>query len=216
MKRILLPILCCCLLIGAALAQRLPETAAPESYKLTFTPDFDKNNFAGEEVLTIKVLKPTSEIVLNALQIDFQDVTITSGNDSQKAKVTVDEKNEIATLAFNQPIQPGPATIKVRYAGILNNELRGFYLGKDEQGRKYAATQFEATDARRAFPSFDEPAYKATFEITVVADKGLTVISNSKAVSDTPSADGAKHTVSFATTPKMSCYLAAIVVGNFE
>jgi aminopeptidase N len=93
--------------------------------------------------------------------------------------------------------------------------MRGFYLGKDDQGRKYAATQFEATDARRAFPSFDEPDYKATFDITAVADKGLVAISNQKIVSDTPSPSD-RHTVRFATTAKMSPYLAALVVGNFE
>ena len=104
----------------------------PESYKLTFTPDFDKNNFSGEEVLAIKVLKPTSQIVLNALQIDFREATITRGKDTQTAKVALDEKNETATLTVDEPIQAGPAIIRVRYTGILNNELRGFYLGKDE------------------------------------------------------------------------------------
>ncbi len=216
MKRVLVQVMCAILLIGAAAAQRLPETAVPENYKLAFAPDFTKDNFAGEETLSIRVLKPTSEIVLNAAQIDFQEVTVTSGGSSQKAKVTLDDKKEMATLAFDKTIQPGPATIRVRFTGILNNELRGFYLGKDDQGRKYAATQFEATDARRAFPSFDEPNYKATFDITVTADKDMTVISNSKAISDTPSADRSKHTVRFATTPKMSSYLAAMVVGNFE
>src|SRR6202162_4086747 len=93
--------------------------------------------------------------------------------------------------------------------------MRGLYIGKDDQGRKYAASQFESTDARRAFPSFDEPNYKATFDITAVADKGLLAISNQKVASDT-SGPGDKHTVRFATTAKMSSYLAALVVGNFE
>ncbi len=215
MKRILLH-LCIPVLISMAAAQRLPETAIPDNYKLTFTPDFSHDNFAGEETISVRVLKPTSEIVLNAVQIEFQDVTITSGGSVQKATVKLEEKNETATLTVDKAIPAGAATIQVRYAGILNKELRGFYLGKDEQGRKYAATQFEATDARRAFPSFDEPAYKATFDITVVADKDMTVVSNSKVVADTASADGAKHTVRFATTPKMSSYLAAIVMGDFE
>ena len=197
-------------------AQRLPELAVPDNYKLTFAPDFTKNNFAGDETIQVRVLKPTSEIVLNAVEIDFEAATITSGSTTQKAKVTVDKEKEMATLTVGNTIQPGPASIQIRYTGILNNELRGFYLGKDNDGRKYAATQLEATDARRAFPSFDEPAYKATFDVVVTADQGMTVISNTKVVSDTPGPGDGKHTVRFATTPKMSSYLIAMVVGNFE
>ena len=74
-------------------------------------------------------------------------------------------------LSVGKEIQPGPAAMHIKYTGILNDEMRGLYLGKDDKARKYAATQFEATDARRAFPSFDEPDYKATFDITAVADK---------------------------------------------
>jgi aminopeptidase N len=197
-------------------AQRLPELAVPDNYKLTFAPDFTKNNFIGDEIIQVRVLKPTSEIVLNAAEIDFEAVTITGGSTTQKANVKVDKEKEMATLTVGSAIQPGPATIQIRYTGILNNELRGFYLGKDNDGRKYAATQLEATDARRAFPSFDEPAYKATFDVVVTADRGMTVISNTKVVSDTPGPEDGKHTVRFASTPKMSSYLVAMVVGNFE
>ncbi len=161
------------------------------------------------------MLKPTSEITLNAVDIDFHEVTITSGGATQKAKVTPEKEKEMVVLTVEKPLAAGPATIHITYTGILNDEMRGLYLGKDDQGRKYAASQFEATDARRAFPSFDEPDYKATFDITAVADKGLVAISNQKVVSDTPG-PGDKHTVRFATTAKMSSYLAALVVGNFE
>jgi len=196
-------------------AQRLPEIAVPDHYKLVFSPDFTKNDFAGDETIEVRVLKPTSQIVLNAAEIDFQEVTITSGRSTQKATVALDKDKQTATLSFDHPVPSGPATIQIRYQGILNDQLRGFYLGKDSNGDKYAATQFEATDARRAFPSFDEPAYKAVFDVTVVADEGLTVISNTKVVSDTPGPQG-KHTVHFAPTPKMSSYLVAMVVGKFE
>ena len=118
-------------------------------------------------------------------------------------------------LSVEKPLAAGTATVHITYTGILNDEMRGLYLGKDDKGRKYAATQFEATDARRAFPSFDEPDYKATFDITAVADKDQVAISNYKIVSDTPG-PGDKHTVKFATTAKMSAYLAALVVGQFE
>ncbi len=216
MKRVLLSFALFTLVASAAAAQRLPELAVPESYKLNFAPDFDKDNFAGEETIQIRVLKPSSQIVLNSAQIEFQEATLSSAGVKQTAKVTLDKSKEMATLVFDKVIQPGPATIHVKYAGVLNDELRGFYLGKDKEGRKYAVTQFEATDARRAFPSFDEPDYKATFDLTVIADKRMSAISNGKVVSDTPGPGDARHTVKFATTAKMSSYLVALAVGQFE
>jgi aminopeptidase N len=215
MKRILAVLTLFALTIPVAIAQRLPEVARPENYKLTFTPDLDNAKFEGDETISIRVLKPTSEITLNSADIDFHEVTIASGGTSQKVKVTPEKDKEMVVLSVEKPLAPGTATIHISYSGILNDEMRGLYLGKDDQGRKYAASQFEATDARRAFPSFDEPDYKATFDITAVADKGLAAISNQKVISDTPG-PGEKHTVKFATTAKMSSYLAALIVGNFK
>ena len=215
MKRIFAVLAFTVAMLSLAAAQRLPEVARPENYKLSFTPDLEKATFEGEETITMKVLKSTSEITLNSADIEFHDVSITSGGSTQKATVTPEKEKEMAVLAVAKPLPAGPATIHITYSGILNNEMRGLYLGKDDQGRKYAATQFEATDARRAYPSFDEPDYKATFDITAVADKGMVAISNYKVISDTPG-PGDKHTVKFATTAKMSSYLAALVVGNFE
>ena len=168
------------LLCGIAAAQRLPELAVPENYQISFTPDFQKDNFAGEETIQVRVLKATSQVVLNSAEIEFLETTVSSGGTTQKVNVSVDKEKEMATLSFGTEIQPGPATIQIKYVGILNDELRGLYLGKDKEARKYAVTQFEATDARRAFPSFDEPAYKATFDIAVVADKDMAAISNAK------------------------------------
>ena len=202
--------------IAPAIAQRLPGTVVPESYRLRFTPDLPKETFAGEETIHLRVLKPTSQIVMNAAEIDFQQVTITSGESKQEAKVTLDKDKEQATFSVEKTLPAGPASIQVKYIGKLDHELRGFYIGKQDNGERYAATQFEATDARRAFPCFDEPADKATFKVTIVADKGLSVISNTRALSDLPGPSEEKHTVSFERTPKMSSYLVAFVVGNFE
>ena len=215
MKRILAVLICVLAAFSVAGAQRLPEVARPENYKLTFTPNLETATFEGDETISIRVLKPTSEITLNAADIDIHEATITSGGTTQKVSGTCDKEKEEALLTVEKPLAPGAATIHITYAGKLNDEMRGLYLGKDDQGRKYAASQFEATDARRAFPSFDEPDYKATFDITAVAEKGLVAISNQKIVSDTPG-PGDKHTVRFATTARMSSYLAALVVGNFE
>ncbi|HZD47445.1 MAG TPA: M1 family aminopeptidase, partial [Silvibacterium sp.] len=109
----------------------------------------------------------------------------------------------------------GPLTLQIEYSGILNGQLRGFYLSKTAK-RNYAVTQFEPTDARRAFPSFDEPAFKATFDVTLIVDKGDTAISNTNIVSDVPGPAADKHTIRFATTPKMSTYLVAFLVGDFK
>src|SRR5579864_3141519 len=215
MKRIMAVLSFLVLTWSLATAQRLPEVARPDNYKLSFTPDLEKASFEGDETISLHVVKPTSEITLNAVDIDFHDVSITSNGVSQKATVKPEKDKEMVVLAVEKPLAAGSATVHITYTCILNNEMRGLYLGKDDQGRKYAASQFEATDARRAFPSFDEPAYKATFDITAIADKSQVAISNQKISSDTPG-PGNKHTIRFATTAKMSAYLAALVVGNFE
>lgn len=215
MKRILVWVGFLALLPFAA-AQRLPELAVPENYKLSFALDFQTDNFEGTETISVRVLKTTSEIVLNSAEIEFQEATISSGGTAQKAKITLDSQKEMATLAFSTPVAAGPAQIHIKYTGILNDELRGLYRGKDRDGRKYAVTQFEATDARRAFPSFDEPSYKATFDVSVVAEDGMVALSNGKVLSDTPGPGETKHTVTFATTAKMSSYLVALAVGHFE
>src|SRR5246500_810582 len=215
MKRTFTVITFCLLTISLASAQRLPEGVRPENYKLTFTPDLERARFEGDETITVQLLKPSSQITLNAVDIDFHEVTVSSGGVTQKARVRPEKEKEMVVLNVQKPLPAGPATVHITYTGILNDEMRGLYLGKDDHGRKYAASQFESTDARRAFPSFDEPEYKATFDITAVTDKGQVAISNYKVVSDTPG-PGDKHTVKFATTARMSSYLAALVVGNFE
>ena len=128
--------------------------------------------------------------------------------------MTLDEKKEQATFTFAKPLPAGPVVLEIGFTGILNDKLRGFYLSKTKT-RNYGVTQFEATDARRAFPCFDEPALKATFDVSLVVDAGDTVIANTKMVSDTAGPVAGKHTLKFATTPKMSTYLVAWVVGDF-
>jgi len=133
----------------------------------------------------------------------------------QTAVVTLDAEKEQATFTFAQPLPAGPVVLQIAYTGIMNDKLRGFYLSKTKL-RSYGVTQFEATDARRAFPSFDEPALKATFDVTLVVDAGDTAFSNMEMVEDTPGPEPGKHTIRFATTPKMSTYLVAWLVGDFQ
>jgi puromycin-sensitive aminopeptidase len=206
-----------CALVTApwpAAAQRLPDTVVPERYTLWFAPDLDKETFRGRESIAVRLTTPARTITLHAAEITFDEATITTGGRSQTAKVSLDATGETATLTVPEELPAGAATIRITYTGILNDKLRGFYLSR-ANGRKYAVSQMEATDARRAFPSFDEPALKATFDISLLVDKGDTAISNGKLLSDTPGPEAGKHTLKFATTPKMSTYLVALIVGDF-
>jgi len=194
----------------AASAQRLPSGVHPEHYTLALTPDLKAATFAGTESIDVLLDHPSKVVTLNAAEIEF--LSVTAG--SQTAQVSLDPDKEQATFTFPQTLPAGKTTLDIRYTGILNDKLRGFYLSKTAK-RNYAVTQFEPTDARRAFPSFDEPALKATFDIALTVDRGDTVISNTNIVSDTLAPDK-KHTLKFATTPRMSTYLVAFLVGDFQ
>ena len=201
-------------LAAPAAAQRLPGTVVPEHYALAFEPDLAKETFRGRESIRVTLAEPATSITLHAAEITFGEVTITSGGRTQTAKVTTDPKNETATFTVPERLGEGQATIQISYTGVLNDQLRGFYISK-ANGRKYAASQMEATDARRAFPSFDEPMYKATFDISMTVPVGDTAISNGKITSDTPGPQPGTHTLTFARTPRMSSYLVALLVGDF-
>jgi aminopeptidase N len=197
------------------LAQRLPSSVLPEHYALTLTPDLKVATFTGVESIDVRVAEPVNSITLNSAEIAFQSVTVKAEGKVQKAIVSLDAAKEQATFTFPEKVPAGKATISIAFTGILNNELRGFYLSKTDR-RSYAVTQFEPTDARRAFPSFDEPAFKATYDISLVVDAADTGISNSPIESDTPGPVAGKHTLRFSTTPKMSTYLVAFLVGDFQ
>ncbi len=198
-----------------ATAQRLPTTVVPTHYTLAFTPDLKTATFSGDESIDVNIAQPTRSITLNAIEIAFQSVNIFPNGPQQTGTVSLNADKQQATFTFPATIPAGNATIKIRYTGILNNELRGFYLSKTAR-RNYAVTQFEATDARRAFPCFDEPAFKATFNISLTIDASDTAISNSAIVSNTPGPGAGKHTLAFGITPKMSTYLVAFLVGDFQ
>ncbi len=199
----------------AARAQRLPKTVIPMHYSLTFTPDLKAATFTGLETIDVELKEPSKTITLNSAEIEFKSVTVKAGGKELSATVATDNTKEQTTFTFPDTLPAGPAVLTVHYTGILNDKLRGFYLSKTEK-RNYAVTQFESTDARRAFPSFDEPAFKATFSITLIIDKADTAISNSAIESDTPGPAAQKHTLKFAPTVKMSTYLVAFLVGDFE
>lgn len=162
---------------ASAFAQRIPTNVVPAHYTLALTPGLKTATFSGVETIEVNLKQSTNAITLNAAEITFQSVTVTANGATQTGIVSLDAGKEQATFTFPQAIPAGSATLDIRYTGILNNELRGFYLSKTAK-RNYAVTQFESTDARRAFPCFDEPAFKATFSVSLTIDAGDTAISN--------------------------------------
>src|SRR4051795_5123659 len=214
MRQFLLAILAASISVALE-AQRLPTNVIPVHYQLTFTPNLQDATFTGDEIIDVRVAKPTTTIAFNAAEIKFNSVVVETKGTTLNAKVTTDDDRQQANIIVPQALPVGPVRLHIAFTGILNDKLRGFYLSETPK-RRYAVTQFEATDARRAFPCFDEPDKKATFDITLVVDKADTAISNEKLISDAPGPGDSKHTLKFATTKKLSTYLVAMLVGDFQ
>jgi aminopeptidase N len=215
--RVVLAIGLLCVSTAQVHAQRLPGGVTPQHYALTITPDLANATFTGTERIDVVLERPMRVITLNAAEIEFGPVHAQSRAfeaESLPATVSVDPHKQQATLTFERELPQGAAVLEISYSGRLNDKLRGFYLSKTKT-RSYGVTQFESTDARRAFPCFDEPALKASFELTLILDSADTAISNTVMRSDVAGPTAGKHTVVFATTPKMSTYLLAWLVGDF-
>lgn len=189
--------------------QRLPADIQPQHYTLSLAPDIAHASFSGTETIDVTASAPTNSITLNAVDLDISSASISG----QEATIHSESDKEQVTFVFAKPFPAGKLALKIAFKGVLNDKLRGFYLSKTK-ARNYAVTQFESTDARRAFPSFDEPAQKATFDISLTIDAADTAISNTNIIADTPAGPG-KHMLVFATTPRMSTYLVAFLVGDF-
>ncbi len=206
---------------------RLPRTVLPERYELRLIPNLEKATFDGEVVIHVNVSEPVSEIVLNAVPrtdkyphgLVIHNATITNSDGSLfHGSVSTNEDLERATITVPGKIGKGRWQLKLTFDGVLNDKLKGFYRStvKGLNGAPdefLACTQFEATDARLAFPCFDEPNMKAVFQTRLVVDQDLQAISNMRAVKETLLPDGKKE-VQFAPTFKMSTYLVAFVVGK--
>ncbi len=211
MKRILITVL---LATPSLFAQRLPNTVIPSHYKLSLDPSIEQRKFSGEERIEVRLNSAAKEIVLNSLDLDISDVRVNSGGKSQKAEVVYDKPDEMVKLQLPLQIPAGNAQIQLKFSGKLTQGLRGLYLSKSSR-RMYAVTQFEGTYARMMFPCFDEPSYKATFDLTVTADKGDTAISNGRIIKDEPIGND-RHQITFSTSPKMSTYLVALAIGDWQ
>jgi puromycin-sensitive aminopeptidase len=198
---------------------RLPRSVEPRRYELVISPDLGRATFTGEERVEVLVHEATARIVLNALELAIESAELVGETGSVlSGNVELDEESGRAEIALSAEATPGPWTLRTRFSGTINDKLRGFYRSTfelDGTSQVIATTQFEATDARRAFPCWDEPDRKAVFSITLDVDGGLTAISNTAAAEENDLGDGRRR-VRFADTMPMSTYLVAFVVGPLE
>ena len=228
---------------------QLPDNVAPVSYDIVLSPSLETRSVEGSEVIELIVREPTSSVTLNSKQLTILSASIGNGppirrGDGQGTgtrligSVVSDQEKELTTITFDGRIAPGKWFLHLRFVAQINDKLKGIYRSVDKTGGKVTeliATQFCATDARRAFPCFDEPELKATFALTLFVDRNATAISNTEVIVEDKIGNGeivrlehpdgtiatfgplfGKKRVSFAPTMKISSYLPAFVVGRLE
>ena len=202
---------------------RLSKNVAPIKYDIQLKPDLDNFTFSGIETITLNILKTTKSITLHSKEIEIETAQI---GEIFAKKIIYDEKAETVTFVFPRNLEALPPSggkasklkLTIVFKGILNDKMRGFYRSRyfvNGKERHLATTQFEATDARRAFPCFDEPAIKAIFHVSLIIPKGKTAISNTLPIS-VKEHEALYQIVRFSPTPIMSTYLLALIVGDFE
>ena len=198
---------------------RLPRTAVPSRYDIRLEPDLTTLTFRGTETVALDVAEQISDVTLNAVELTIESASLENDRGQTiRATPAMDDATERCRLTLESPAAPGRWRLRLAFRGTLNDKLRGFYRSvyKEPNGvsRTMAATQFEATDARRAFPCWDEPSFKAVFAVTLAIDPALTAVSNTADIGETH--ENGRKVVRFADTIKMSTYLVAFVVGELE
>lgn len=200
----------------------LPRDVLPTHYELELSPDLEALVYGGE--LSIKVAvsgEAVSDVTLHSKEITIKTASFTGADGTTRSLtgISYDLKATTVKLSFDGTLAKGEGSLKISFSGILNGDMAGFYKStySDAAGNKkiMASTQFEALDARRALPCWDEPAVKATFTVIMVVPQHLTALSNMPEAS-TVHLVGGKKKVTFEVSPKMSTYLLAFCVGEFD
>ena len=203
----------------AATPGKLPKDVVPIDYTVNVVPDIANLTLSGSETINIQVLKTTSKLVLNALNIDIDAATLSGkGIDSQSLTAAIDKDAQLLSFALAEPLKPGKYALNIKYRGIINRGPKGLYYDKypTANGQKVLlGTQMEAADARRMLPSWDEPVFRAQFNLSVDLPVNFKAYSNTPIVKEETLANGLKRTT-FGTTPKMSSYLIVLVAGELE
>uniref|UniRef100_A0A7S2QD15 Aminopeptidase n=1 Tax=Zooxanthella nutricula TaxID=1333877 RepID=A0A7S2QD15_9DINO len=204
----------------------LPDAVLPYRYSIRLVPDLERFVFDGEVKVEVEVHEATSEVTMHAKELQFLSASFQSAEAGAEAAGAVEInqrcKDTTVTFVFPEVLPVGKGVVTVKYVGVLNNQMAGFYRSsyKDIHGntKTMASTQFESLDARRCFPCWDEPGRKAVFGMTLVVDPALTAFSNMPESSMQFVKEGGKHLreICFMDSPKMSTYLVAIVIGEFD
>lgn len=198
---------------------RLPRNIRPYRYELSIEPDLQSASFSGSVIIHVDVERPTKTVILNAAELDITQCSFVQENRIEASNLSFDSENERVTIEFSENLTSGTASINCHFDGILNDKLRGFYRStySDQDGNEHtiATTQFESTNARRAFPCFDEPDFKATFEVDLIVNSDLMAISCGELTDSVDLGDGRRRD-SFAPTMSMSTYLVAFIIGDLE
>ncbi len=196
--------------------ETLGNNVIPSRYTLFFEPDLSTFQFKGLARIAVHIAKKTRRIQLNAKELNLQAASVKSRGPSYDAKVSYNHKNERVILEFPTAVS-GEVELNISFTGTNNDTSHGFYRSKyTDNGKELymLASQFEAADARAAFPCFDEPAFKALFDVSFAVDPELQCLSNMPIKSE--SKNGPKKVVTFCTSPKMSTYLLYLSVGRFD
>jgi aminopeptidase N len=194
---------------------KLPKTVLPTHYEIELEPNLDTLTLAGSQVVDIEVREPTARVILNAVNMTLTGATV---DDGHSATIALDAGAETAALTFPRPLAVGAHKLRIGFTAQINRFGRGLFFVDypTEQGRKrMISSQLEPADARRVFPCWDEPAFKATFALTVTVPRNFLAVSNMPVVREEPVTPALKQ-VSFATTPKMSSYLFVLAAGELE
>ncbi len=191
---------------------RLDRRAVPSGYAVELTLDPAKDTFTGAITIPVELTRATRTIWLHAK--DLTVATATVAVDGKNVTATVSQREEFLGLVLPSSMGPGEATIQIAYAGKLpDDQVHGLFR-QSEAGATYLYSQFEATEARRAFPCFDEPSFKVPWQLTLHVPKGMVALSNT--MPEREGDDGDQHTVVFAKTRPLPSYLVALAVGPFE
>lgn len=203
-----------------AITTQLPRGAAPSHYAITVTPDAANLKFSGKVTIDISVAQAMPVLVLNAADLTVGSVTLTPAKGKAvKGTAAIDANAQTVALDFGKPVQPGSYKIDIAYAGVINTQANGMfaldYTDNAGKAKRALFTQFEAPDARRFVPSFDEPSYKATFGLTAIVPTGQLAVSNMP-VQASKDLGGGQTQVTFGTSPKMASYLLFFGLGELE